>query len=302
MLSELDEEIMVRAGAEAREIVQAMFDMLPAELCTHIFSYLIPQNLIEDASTVFAQDFPDSWAIPTMSASPEVLESICWPASNPGSLFLHVENSHPPAYIPPKGRIFNPNYISEAVALEAAKTYYRGNTFKVDVTLPQHSLRRLLEVDRFQFGLEPFNLIRRLCLVLPAECCHWPPAGNRRARAAPVVGREELDRLTRYSNDLCANLALIPLENRKMVELTFMIRLKARKMSPMQSWEEERYFLNMLMCVRGAIYDTKKHCSKVKVYARLRSSVPVDLSALFPLSVEEWDNVGRFYLGIRHRC
>jgi hypothetical protein len=284
---------MVRAGAEAREIVQAMFDILPAELCTHIFSYLIPQNVIEDASAVFAQDFPGSWAIPAISASPEVLESICWPASHPGSLLLHVENTHPPAYIPPKGRIFNPSYISEAVALEAAKTYYRGNTFKVDVTLPQHSLRRLLEVDRFQFGLEPFKLIRKLFLVLPAECCHWPPAGNRRARAAPVVGREELDRLMRYSNDLCANLALIPPENRKMVELTFMIRLKIRKMNQTQHWEEERYFLNMLMCVQGAIYDTIKHCSKVKVYARLRGSEPVDISALFPLSAEEWDNVSR---------
>jgi hypothetical protein len=291
--SELDIEIMARAGIEAREIVQVMFDMLPAELCTHIFSYLIPQNMVEDESMVFAQKFPHTWSI---SAGPESFDTICWPVSTemPSSLYIHSENTHPPEYIAPAGRIFRPSFVSEAVALEAAKTYYRGNTFKVVVSVQQDSLRRLLEIDRFKFGLEPFRLIRRLCLVLRSECCHWPRGGNRRARAAPIVGTEELDRLTQYRHDLSTNLAMVPLENRRIMEFTFMVAMTAKSVSPTQPRDEERYFLNMLMCVRGIVYDTKKHGSKTTVCAKLRGSGPVEISTLFPLSVEEWQNVGRF--------
>jgi hypothetical protein len=284
---------MARAGIEARKIVQVMFDMLPAELCTHIFSYLIPQNMVEDESMVFAKGFPHPWSMPP---SPESFDTICWPISNemPSSLYIHRENAHPPEYIAPPGRIFHPSFISETVALEAAKMYYRGNTFKVVVSVQQHSLCRLLETDRFELGLEPFSLIRKLCLVLPSECCHQTRGGNRRVRAAPIVGTEELDLLTQYRHHLSTNLAMITLENRRIMEFTFMITMRAKKMSPTQPRDEERYFLNMLMCVWGIIYDLKKDGSKITVSAKLRGSGPVEISTLFPLSVEEWQNVGRF--------
>jgi hypothetical protein len=297
--SELDEEIMVRARAQAREIVQTMYDMLPAELCAYIFSYLVPHNTIQDMVMVFAHDFPHTPTMPIMPVHPDVLDSIVLytPPTNamlPVLPYLHRENTHPPGYIAPEGRIFHPDFVSEAVALEAARLYYRMNTFKVSVTVPQHSFRRLLEVDRFQFGLEPFNLIRRLILVLPAECCHRPRNGNRQRRAAPIVGTEELDRLTQHGNDLSANLALIPQENRQIMEFTFIITMTAKNISPIPHWDHERYFLNMLMCIREIVYDTRKYGSEVKVCARFRGTEPVDVSTLFSLSVDEWQNVGLF--------
>jgi hypothetical protein len=295
--SEFDQEIMVCARAEARQIVQAMYDMLSAELCACIFSYLIPHDTVEDSPTTSAHAFPRFPKIPILPARLDVLDNIdLYPLPPPIPIpvlpYPHKENIHPPVYIAPKGRVFHPDFISEAVALEAAKSYYRMNTFKVSVTAPQRRLRYHLEVDRFQFGLKPFNLIRRITLSLPAECCFWP--WSRQSRAALIVNSEELDRLTRYGIELSTNLALIPLENRPTMEFTFMITMTARDVSRLPHWDKERYFLNMLMCVREIVYDTKKHGSQVAVSARSRGTEPVDISSLFPLSVEEWQKVRLF--------
>jgi hypothetical protein len=283
LFSELDQEVMVCARAEAREIVQAMYDKLPAELCAYIFSYLIPHDAVEDTSMISAHEVP-KYPLPSRLSV---------------MLFPSIVNVQPPVYIAPKGRIYHSNFVSEGVALEAAKMYYRMNTFKVSVTVPQDRLRQLLEVDRFQLGLEPFKLIRRLTLGLEAGCCRWPRTGSRRSRTAPIVGTEELDRLTQHGIELSTNLALIPLENRPTMEFTFMISMTGRDVSPIAHWNNERDFLNMLMCVREIVYDTKNHGSKVTVCAktqviassRSHTTEPVDISTLFPLSVEEWQKV-----------
>jgi hypothetical protein len=319
---------MERARTEGRQIVEAMHDSLPLELCEYVYSHLVPEGIEQDMADVFSENFPhipgplhssgvhgvndDSWFPPPPPPPPPPP----LPPNIPPFPYPHIENVHPPEYIRPAGRIFSSKFISESVALEAAKKYYQWNTFKVTVHcqqvrnwrtnyiqdntdsqdgLVQHSLQRLLTVDRFSADLEPFSLIRKLCLLLPAECCNW-----HRGRHAQGADAEELRRLTLYRDELVANLALLPMENRHRMEFTFVIILRHR--SQAKHVYDERYLLNMLSTIRNIVYDLREHGSRVMICAKLRRGERVDISELFPLSGAQLRAVCSFFSNPFHNA
>jgi hypothetical protein len=288
---------MLQAETDGRKVVEAMYDVLPPELCDWVYSYLIPQNTIQDVSDVFCNDFPEYIRFPNSPpfGGPCMIDGdllVPPPPPPPPSSFPwpRRENVHPPDYVHPGGRIFRPEFISQDVAIEAAKLYYQGNTFKAVVHCHPRSLNRLLTVDRFNLGLEPFALIQKLYLELPAECCRSRRCNRVRRDRVVDANADEPRRLAQYRTEIATNLALIPLENRPKMEFTVVITLR-NPSSTEEVFTTERYLLNMLFVIEGIVYDLKQHGSKVHVYALIRAGQRVDITALFPLSPEQWQNV-----------
>jgi hypothetical protein len=97
-------------------------------------------------------------------------------------------------------------------------------------------------------------------------------------------------RLDLYRTELVTNLALLPTKSRPKMELTLAILL----MNPHKSGDflkAERYFLNMLSVIQGIVYDMKQHGSNVLVSAVGRFERRVNITSLFSLSTEEWQQV-----------
>jgi hypothetical protein len=97
-------------------------------------------------------------------------------------------------------------------------------------------------------------------------------------------------RLDLYRTELATNLALLPTKRRSKMEVTLVITLR----NPNKSEDvltTERYFLNMLFVIQGIVYDLKKQDSKVRVCAMVRYWSRVDITSLFALSAEEWQEV-----------
>jgi len=99
-----------------------------------------------------------------------------------------------------------------------------------------------------------------------------------------------LQHLAKYRDALARNLALLPLNNRRKMEITFLIMLGSGIFMD-EDGHHELYFLNMLSAIRNMVYDLRKHGSEVKGYAMMRMGERVDVSQLFPLSSEEWREV-----------
>jgi hypothetical protein len=289
---------MAQAETNARKVVEQMHDKLPVELCDLVYSYLIPRHTIQTISNVFSENFPDRPESPRGSqesgggAYNNQGRTLSPPLPPPPQPFFYrrAEDLHPPEYTHPGGRIFQPEYISQNAAVEAAKLYYQGNTFKILVTCYPRDLDRLLMDDRFGLGLEPFALIQKLYLVLPADCCRsYLCHGVRRSRPADV-NVDEMRRLDQYRTRLDTNLALLPYKSLPKMELTLVIFL----MSPSKSEDvptAERYFLNMLSIIQGIVYDMKRYGSSVLVWAMGPSERRVNITSLFSLSTEEWQQV-----------
>jgi hypothetical protein len=291
---------MAQAETNARKVVEAMHDMLPVELCDSVYSYLIPRHTVQDVSNIFFNSFPDFPVFPTDAPMFRTRQYIgegspllppLPPPPPPPFFFPHRDNVHPPEYTHPGGRIFRPEYISQDAAVEAAKLYYQGNTFKVHVPCHPRSLNRFLTVDRFGLGLEPFALIQKLYLELPAECCRSRRCHRIRRDRLPDANADEKRRLDLYRTEVATNLALLPIENLSKMRFTLVITLKAASIKPEDVLTAERYFLNMLFVIQGIVYDLKRHGGKVSVCARVRSGKKVDITSLFPLSTEEWQEV-----------
>jgi len=116
-----------------------MHHTLPHELCEYVYSYLVPRGIEQNMSDLFSKDFPQVMSNgglydgfnfnPGRSFTPPRP-----PPPPPSALpHTHVENVHPPEYIKPDCRIFSQGFISDRAAIEAAKKYYRHNTFSVQV-------------------------------------------------------------------------------------------------------------------------------------------------------------------------
>lgn len=288
---------MLRAQNDGRKMVEAMHIALPLELCDLVYSYLIPRDTMQDINDMFSSSFPEIHEFYTypvfggiyhdVEASPP-LPPIRRPA--PPYSFSHRENVHPPSYVSPGGRIFRPEFISQDVALDAAKLYYQRNTFKVAVNCRPRALNRLLTVDRFNLGLEPFTLIRKIFLQLPARCCRSRRCRWRGSNYPGSANADEIRHLTEYRDDIATNLALLPQESRTKMEITIVIMLR-NPTSPEEFLPIERYLLNMLFAIREIVYNLKQHGSKVCICTTVHSGQSVDLTALFTLSAEEWQKV-----------
>jgi hypothetical protein len=293
---------MTKAETNARKVVKQMHDMLPVELCDLVYSYLIPRHTIQDISNVFSSNFPDipryPGDLPMFDGIPYTSEGYASlplpppPPPPPAQPFFYppTENLHPPEYTHPGGRIFRPEYISQNVAVEAAKLYYQGNTFKVFVSCHSREFDQLLITDRFGLGLEPFALIQKLYLELPAECCRSRRCHRIRRNRPTDANADEMRRLGLYRTELATNLDLLPTKRRSKIEVTLVITLRYPNKSE-DVLTAERYFLNMLSVIQGIVYDLKQHGSKVRVCAMVRFGNRVDITSLFPLSAEEWQEV-----------
>jgi hypothetical protein len=175
-----------------------MYTKLPREIRDYIYEYLV---VAEETLTVHDWDFKQedldgyNEKLLLESRPPDRFwdcekherqeKEDAWVAQEFGCTgFKKVRDDHSLYYKPdkellythPEARIYDPDYVGEAVAVEAAEAYYARNVFLVHHKNCARALHRLLTVDRLpsnyrifntsmertDLGIKPYFLIRHI--------------------------------------------------------------------------------------------------------------------------------------------
>lgn len=150
--SEPDRDIIQYAQAHCRQIVRAMQEHLPVELCQIVYSHLVTKTTVIASTGIL----PNGRKICTLSP----LNTRRRP-----SPILHTF-----PYVDPVDCIFSPGFIAKDFALEVAAAYYRGNTFETSGACYTLPLRRLLGETLLHYESEPSDRKSRYCTTLSAVC------------------------------------------------------------------------------------------------------------------------------------
>lgn len=276
--SESDREVMLCAQRDCRQVDAATRERLPTELYDLVHSYLIPHNKVISLQDMLPEEYNSN------------NNCRCFPRAPLRDWILFSSSDYPHAteHVSPERHIFDPEFLSREFTLEAARSYYRLNTFKIDVPCRSFSILRILTDDCFKLGLEPSSLIRQLHIELPTETCPWYRAGRRGKRGSNATEKRRLRICRRV---LTKDLALIPLMNLHGMHITISVVLEEL----VAYSAEERSLLNILYAIQSIVFDLKRNGSKVTICVMRSSGKRVDISHLFQPSSEELQEV-RIYV------
>lgn len=110
---------MIRAQAQAREVVEMMDRVLPRELIEMVYSYLTVRDSLQCLADTFPYCLNHGTNYGTMPLPPPPPP----PPINPTYPYS-LENMHAKEYICPAERIFSPDYVSKDFACDVSKAYY----------------------------------------------------------------------------------------------------------------------------------------------------------------------------------
>jgi hypothetical protein len=204
----------------------------------------------------------------------------------------------------PKSHIFDPSYMSECVALELLKRYYRSNSFSVcNVEGGLDELCTAIPFSPAPSGCVPLDYVRDLQIRMKFE--HIRPDENK-LRSRPGGPQPEciaeiesqlqgiVDTLRAFRTRILASPHELDIEIILMTDLhTFRLFESLKK-------NMRLYFINFLQSIRNMVYELLHDCEHVVVRVTHQDdglmAFPKDYTGLFNLTKEQW-----IYVSFAHR-
>lgn len=286
--------------AQCRQLAHAIYTKLPLELRNQVYTHLSHGKPFPQHSAVFGSILVRDTAFPWSAAGSGDPGEDDWQtrqffASTKDCTRyerIMLEKEEAKAHIIERkcilyqlaGRIFESSYVGDAVAREAAETYYTTNTFHIHRNNPGRGLYRLLTQRDPRFDIAPHTLIRNLCIDIQLR--DFCPS----TRWSMKESRDERRKLNYLHSMLMKSFALV--ERKERLHVRFVVTCNFMPhFSEGARCQNEWSVLNMFEALREPVYTLMYAGARVGLYYRDERNVMLDRSGIFHLDESEWRQV-----------